>query len=80
MKELGADTTVNSRGLSGEKAAKKVKAVTDGDWGADLAVDALGVRNTMIGALMSLRKGGRLAQVGLTSQEEKGQGCHCRPT
>lgn len=72
MKELGADAVVNSKGLSGEEAAQKVKAITDGNWGADLAVDALGIRNTMIGALMSLRKGGRLSQVGLTSQAEQG--------
>lgn len=73
MKELGADAVVNSAGLSGEEAAQKVKAITDGNWGVDLAVDALGIRNTMIGALMSLRKGGRLSQVGLTSQAEQGQ-------
>lgn len=72
MKDLGADAVVNSGGLSGEEAALKVKAITDGGVGADLAVDALGIRNTMIGALMSLRKGGRLAQVGLTSQAEQG--------
>lgn len=73
MKQLGADAVVNARGLSGEEAAAKVKAITDGNCGADLAVDALGSRDTMIGALHSLRKGGRLSQVGLTSQAEQGQ-------
>jgi propanol-preferring alcohol dehydrogenase len=73
MLQLGADLIVNSRGMTGEETAQKVKAVTDGAQGADLAVDALGIRDTMIGALMSLRKGGRLSQVGLTSQAEQGR-------
>lgn len=73
MKKLGADATVNAKGMAPEEAAAAVKALTDGGIGADAAVDALGIRTTMLGALNSLCKGGRLAQVGLTSQDEKGQ-------
>jgi len=71
-REIGASEVVNARGLSPEKTGELVCRVTDRGAGVDLAVDALGASATVNSALHSLRKGGRLAQVGLTSQEEKG--------
>ena len=49
-----------------------VKAITDRGAGVDLALDALGSTQTANSAIHALRRGGRLAQVGLTSQEEQG--------
>jgi hypothetical protein len=43
-----------------------------GRFGVDVAIDALGGSRTMLGGLFSLRKGGRLTQVGLTSTEDQG--------
>lgn len=72
-KEFGADVGINVRGLSAPEAAEKVRAVTEGNRGVDLSIDALGSSPTMLGALRCLKKGGRLSQVGLTSQEDKGE-------
>jgi propanol-preferring alcohol dehydrogenase len=47
-----------------------VKTITGG--GADLAIGGIGVGSLVDSAILSLRKGGRLAQVGLTSQAEQG--------
>ncbi|MDH6298052.1 alcohol dehydrogenase catalytic domain-containing protein (plasmid) [Agrobacterium salinitolerans] len=71
-REIGAHDVVNAKGMSPEKAGEAVRAITERDAGVDLAVDALGSVATVHGALHSLRKGGRLSQVGLTSQAEKG--------
>lgn len=71
-RDIGARGTINARGLSPEQTARAVKGLTGGDRGADLAVDALGLSHTVNSALHSLRKGGRLTQIGLTSQDEKG--------
>lgn len=70
-RELGAADTVDAQAQKPEEIAKAVKKLAGGG-GADLAIDALGSYATMLGGLLSLRKGGRLAQVGLTSQAEKG--------
>src|SRR5262249_6399566 len=47
-----------------------VKQITGG--GADLAIGGIGVAALGESAVLSLRKGGRLVQVGLTSQAERG--------
>ena len=70
-KEIGAANTVNTKGMSPEQVGDVVKRLTEHDSGADLAIDALGGRITSLSAFFTLRKGGRLSQVGLTSQEEK---------
>lgn len=70
-KETGAFATVNARGLSPIEVGAAVKQVAGGV-GAQVAVDALGGTTTTLGGLFSLRKGGRLAQVGLTSGADKG--------
>lgn len=57
---LGADAVVNAAQVD---AASVVKEITGG--GADLAIEALGIAATTIGALKSLRKLGRLVQVGM---------------
>ncbi len=66
-KSLGAAITINGR----EKdAVNEIKEITKG--GAHVAVDALGIALTCQNAIGSLRKRGRLLQVGLTSNVEKG--------
>ncbi len=57
---LGADVTINAR--EGDPAAA-VRAATQG--GADVAVEALGHPETTANALKSLRKLGRMVQVGM---------------
>ena len=71
-REAGARATVNAKGLDAEAVGEAVRQLTPANRGSDLAVDALGLQHTFSTALYSLKKGGRLAQVGLTSQDEKG--------
>jgi alcohol dehydrogenase len=56
----GADATVDA---SAGDAAEQVRAITGG--GAHVAIEALGVAATTIAALRSLRKLGRMVQVGM---------------
>jgi propanol-preferring alcohol dehydrogenase len=70
-KETGAFATVNARGLNPMEVGAAVRQAAGGV-GAHVAVDALGGTKTTLGALFSLRKAGRLAQVGLTSGADKG--------
>lgn len=63
----GAAHTVNARDVD---VAQTVKELTSG--GADVALGGLGVAELVRSALMGLRKGGRLVQVGLTSKAEQG--------
>ncbi len=63
----GAAATVNARDAD---VIAAVKEATGG--GAHVALGGLGVAALVRNALMSLRKGGRLVQVGLTSKEEQG--------
>jgi D-arabinose 1-dehydrogenase-like Zn-dependent alcohol dehydrogenase len=51
-------------------SATAIKDLTGG--GADLAIGGLGVALLVEAAVLGLRKGGRLVQVGLTSQAEQG--------
>ncbi len=57
---LGADAVVDAR--AGD-AAEMVREVTGG--GADLSIEALGVEETTRAAMLSLRKLGRMVQVGM---------------
>ena len=53
-----------------EDVPAAIKQITGG--GADLAIGGIGVAALVESAVLSLRKGGRLVQVGLTSQAEQG--------
>lgn len=64
----GAAHTVNA---ASQDAADVVRELTGG--GAQVAIGGLGAQSVVESAVMSLRKGGRLAQVGLTSQAEQGR-------
>ncbi|EJN60705.1 zinc-dependent alcohol dehydrogenase family protein [Halogranum rubrum] len=66
--ELGAVETVNARDV--DDPAKEVRDITDG--GADISVDALGIKTTCQNAVRSLGKGGRHVQIGLTTSDEQG--------
>jgi len=63
----GASYTVNA---GTHDAVAAIRDITGG--GADLAIGGLGVASLVEAAVLSLRKGGRLVQVGLTSQAERG--------
>jgi threonine dehydrogenase-like Zn-dependent dehydrogenase len=53
-----------------ETAAEQIKEMTGG--GANVAVDAFGGSKTILPALLSLRKGGRHVQLGLTGKRTAG--------
>jgi alcohol dehydrogenase len=63
--QLGADAVVNA---SQGDAAEMVRAATGG--GADLALEALGITATTINAMKSLKKLGRMVQVGMPAGQE----------
>jgi threonine dehydrogenase-like Zn-dependent dehydrogenase len=62
----GAEVTVTAD----ETAAEQSKEITGG--GANVAVDAFGGSKTILPALLSLRKGWRHVQLGLTAKEDAG--------
>lgn len=64
---LGAAHTV----VAGGEAAGQVVELTGG--GAHVAVDALGSRDTLLPALMSLRTRGRLLRLGVSNKSEQGE-------
>ncbi|GIO24068.1 zinc-dependent alcohol dehydrogenase family protein [Oceanobacillus sp. J11TS1] len=66
-KEEGAVYTINARK---ENVVETVKDITKG--GADASIDALGIRETILNSIMSVRKGGRHVQIGLTTSQESG--------
>lgn len=66
-REQGAALTVNAHETD---VVEAIKEVTGG--GADVSLGGLGAAALVQAALLSLRKGGRLVQVGLTSKEEQG--------
>jgi propanol-preferring alcohol dehydrogenase len=66
-KAEGALHAVNARTAD---VVAAIKELTGG--GADLAIGGIGVAALVESAVLSLRKGGRLVQVGLTSQAERG--------
>lgn len=59
-RRLGADAVVNATSCD---AADAVRELTGG--GADIAIEALGIETTTVTALRSLRKLGRMVQVGM---------------
>ena len=63
-KRLGADAVVNGRDAD---AVQQVRAVTGG--GAHVAIEALGIEETIVNAMKSLRKLGRMVQVGMPAGE-----------
>lgn len=64
----GALETINA---AESDVPTRVKEITDG--GANVSVDALGIRATMLNSVNSLRKGGIHVQIGITSAEEAGE-------
>jgi D-arabinose 1-dehydrogenase-like Zn-dependent alcohol dehydrogenase len=66
-RELGAQETVDSRGLDTAAVAGVVQTVTAG--GAHLSLDALGSPGTCVGSVSCLRARGRHVQVGLLPPE-----------
>jgi len=64
---LGATTTVDPT------AVDPVAAIRDRTGGADVSVDALGVAETCRNSVRCLRERGTHAQVGLTTEEERGE-------
>ncbi len=66
-REEGALHTVNA---AKDDAVSAIKDITGG--GADISLDALGSSRTALPAILSLRRGGRHLQIGLTSQDEQG--------
>ncbi len=65
-KSEGADATVRA----GEQAIGAIRELTGG--GAHVSIDALGASATAVPAILSLRKGGRHLQLGLTAKEDAG--------
>ncbi|WP_245843817.1 zinc-binding dehydrogenase [Oceanobacillus rekensis] len=66
-KKLGADYVINS---NTQNPVEAVKEITKG--GADVSVDALGITETCLNGINSLKKGGRHLQVGVTTKKEGG--------
>jgi D-arabinose 1-dehydrogenase-like Zn-dependent alcohol dehydrogenase len=66
-KKVGAAYVINGKNTD---AVKAIAEITRG--GAHVGVDALGIGTTCRNAILSLRKQGRSLQIGLTSQNEKG--------
>ncbi|MGO9056554.1 MAG: zinc-binding dehydrogenase [Candidatus Binataceae bacterium] len=66
-RKVGAAHVVNGKKSD---ALKAIRDITHG--GAHVAVDALGIATTCRNAILSLRRQGRSLQIGLTSQNEKG--------
>ena len=71
-RKFGAMRTVSARNRSKDEVANEVRKMLGG-LGAHVALDALGGSRTTLPGLMSLRKGGRLVQVGLTGMEDEGK-------
>ena len=66
-KQEGAAAVVNARR---DSVPGVIREITKG--GAHVGIDALGVKETILNSVLSLRRGGRHVQVGLTTAEEGG--------
>ncbi|WKA46117.1 zinc-dependent alcohol dehydrogenase family protein [Geobacillus zalihae] len=66
-KHEGAIYTINAKR---ENVPEAIKEITQG--GAHVSIDALGIKETVLNSVLSLRKGGRHVQIGLTTSEEGG--------
>ncbi|SFH78336.1 alcohol dehydrogenase catalytic domain-containing protein [Albimonas pacifica] len=69
---MGASHTINSSGLTPEEVRESLNALV-GSRGADVAIDAMGGRNSTLTSLHALAKGGRLCVAGLTTQDDQGE-------
>ncbi len=67
-RSIGANAVVNAKNVNPVEA---VTEITKG--GVDVSLDALGGRETTVNGVLSLKKGGRHIQIGLTSALEKGE-------
>ena len=67
-KSQGAVETINALE---HDVPTRVREITDR--GADVSVDALGIKATMLNSVNSLRKGGVHVQIGITSADEAGE-------
>jgi len=67
--EEGAEAVVDA---GSEDPVRRVRELTDGQ-GAHVAVEALGLAQTAEQAVRSVRRGGRVVQVGLTGREDQGR-------
>lgn len=65
--EEGAVAVVNGRT---DNVVEAVREITKG--GAHASIEALGIRETILNSVLSLRKGGRHVQIGLTTKDEGG--------
>ncbi|WP_137286334.1 zinc-dependent alcohol dehydrogenase family protein [Halorussus salinisoli] len=68
--ELGADETVNAGEV--EDVPERIRGLTSGG-GAHVSVDALGVAETCRNSVACLRERGQHLQLGLTTDEERGE-------
>ncbi|WP_435167664.1 zinc-dependent alcohol dehydrogenase family protein [Paenibacillus glycanilyticus] len=66
-KSVGAAYTINSKEVNAPQA---VQELTKG--GADIAIDALGIQETVLNSILSLKKRGRHVQIGLSSNPNGG--------
>ena len=66
-KTMGADFVINARETDPVEA---VQEITKG--GAHISIDALGIAETCVNGIKSLRKNGRHLQIGLTTKKEAG--------
>lgn len=69
-RELGARRTVN--GAETESVPAEIESLTDGR-GADVSIDALGIAETVRNSVHCLRRRGQHVQLGLTTDEERGE-------
>ncbi|WP_248896864.1 zinc-dependent alcohol dehydrogenase family protein [Haloplanus halobius] len=69
--DLGADAVVSADGREPQAVTADVRSATDG--GAHVSVDALGIAETCRNSVFSLRRRGTHVQVGLTTDEERGE-------
>ncbi len=70
-RDLGADAVVDAGELEGSGVSKEIVGITDG--GAHVSVDALGVSETCRNSVFCLRRRGTHVQLGLTTDEERGE-------
>ena len=64
---MGAEHVINARET---KSVEAIMEITKG--GAHVSVDALGITETCVNGILSLRKGGRHLQIGITTKKEAG--------
>jgi propanol-preferring alcohol dehydrogenase len=66
-----AEGAIETIDASNGDVPARVKEITKG--GADVSIDALGIKATMLNSVLSLRKGGIHVQIGITSAAEAGE-------